>query len=941
MPDAIEAPQRSPVVDLATGKIVAPWLEYLSAVAAQGLLALTTAEDAAEAAAAAGDASDEDTPTTGYPLTGVSDTNVTVSLAGMPAIALLQPVTVTLGWSGVLSPLRGGTGLDTSGSTGVAQVAAGTWSVTTTLQAAVQDNITRTGALNSGSITSGFGSIDIGTDSFTGNNLNLTGLITSTGGGTNTFSAAVTGAQVISLRNTAAGTGNYVRFGLGNDQSTERFNVTGFSSTYTPSGPNLADGMFVGSGGVGGLSLYAAASADVRIYSRATLAATFGASQALTLTGVLTNTASGGHSFTGTANNVLNVGNSTAGTANFARFALTNDLGQRGFFTLLSSTFTTSTFNVADGVAFISSGDGGMSLGTANASGATRVYSGNGLLALTIGSTQTATFTGAVVAPRFNANGTLASGTYNFDVLGAAGADRTILRVGVLTVTNGFTVSYSNTSGLMNYSFITGNVSIGGAATPTTGTNTLLITDGTAPTGMVVNNAGLFANDVGGTTHLFAISEADVTIQLTGAATNTLATAVQDNITRLGTLTNGPGGFTAGSVVFHNGTTLAQDNANLFWNDTSNRLGIGTSASPSHTLHVVTGATTATGSLFSADGLTTGNTLKVTGSTATPGTTSSFGVDSHGTVHLEGNIGNTQGSDSDGATGKVALFYSKATLNSSTAFSGSYNALLVSNVTGSAAQTAVGLYSYMVDNTTKANTVMALDAQVTVSVGGGAKNIYGVASTPLISTSADVTGMTVTGLLSQPNVQNGTNTGTVTVVGFDFAPTVVVGGAGGSSALSYGARILPVLQVGAGTATSYGVYIGNATMDTVGTTTQCGLYIESVSGADTNWAAYLAGGPSYIGGSLIFGDSSLPTLPSNTAAVYGDSDSAGMANVYAANESSETARVSPGGIPIPRGYEPGSFVVYADQYIITLDRTTLNGTESATMHGTSVWKAIN
>jgi hypothetical protein len=36
--------------------------------------------------------------------------------------------------------------------------------------------------------------------------------------------------------------------------------------------------------------------------------------------------------------------------------------------------------------------------------------------------------------------------------------------------------------------------------------------------------------------------------------------------------------LTSGSVLFSNGTTIAQDNANLFWNDTNNRLGIGTNA---------------------------------------------------------------------------------------------------------------------------------------------------------------------------------------------------------------------------------------------------------------------------------------------------------------------------------------------------------------------------
>lgn len=37
-----------------------------------------------------------------------------------------------------------------------------------------------------------------------------------------------------------------------------------------------------------------------------------------------------------------------------------------------------------------------------------------------------------------------------------------------------------------------------------------------------------------------------------------------------------PAGLTAGSVIFSNGTTLVQDNTNFFWNDSTNRLGLGT-----------------------------------------------------------------------------------------------------------------------------------------------------------------------------------------------------------------------------------------------------------------------------------------------------------------------------------------------------------------------------
>lgn len=49
-------------------------------------------------------------------LTRTNDTNVTVTLGGTPATALLQAVSLTLGWTGVLAIARGGTGLSTLGT---------------------------------------------------------------------------------------------------------------------------------------------------------------------------------------------------------------------------------------------------------------------------------------------------------------------------------------------------------------------------------------------------------------------------------------------------------------------------------------------------------------------------------------------------------------------------------------------------------------------------------------------------------------------------------------------------------------------------------------------------------------------------------------------------------------------------------------------------------
>jgi hypothetical protein len=51
--------------------------------------------------------------------------------------------------------------------------------------------------------------------------------------------------------------------------------------------------------------------------------------------------------------------------------------------------------------------------------------------------------------------------------------------------------------------------------------------------------------------------------------------------------------LTSGSVLFSNGTTIAQDNANFFWDDTNNRLGIGTTSPTSRLTVLNTSSTTA------------------------------------------------------------------------------------------------------------------------------------------------------------------------------------------------------------------------------------------------------------------------------------------------------------------------------------------------------------
>ena len=58
-------------------------------------------------------------------LTKTDDANVTLTLGGTPATALLQAASITVGWTGTLSAARGGLGINASASNGVPLFAAG------------------------------------------------------------------------------------------------------------------------------------------------------------------------------------------------------------------------------------------------------------------------------------------------------------------------------------------------------------------------------------------------------------------------------------------------------------------------------------------------------------------------------------------------------------------------------------------------------------------------------------------------------------------------------------------------------------------------------------------------------------------------------------------------------------------------------------------------
>lgn len=89
-------------------------------------------------------------------LTKIDDTNVTLTLGGTPATALLQATSLTLGWTGSLAVVRGGLGITTTPTNGQIPIGNGTNYTAATLTAG-------TGM----SITNAAGSISLSTTAFT------------------------------------------------------------------------------------------------------------------------------------------------------------------------------------------------------------------------------------------------------------------------------------------------------------------------------------------------------------------------------------------------------------------------------------------------------------------------------------------------------------------------------------------------------------------------------------------------------------------------------------------------------------------------------------------------------------------------------------------------------------------------------------------------------
>ncbi len=143
-----------------------------------------------------------------------------------------------------------------------------------------------------------------------------------------------------------------------------------------------------------------------------------------------------------------------------------------------------------------------------------------------------------------------------------------------------------------------------------------------------------------------------------------------------------------------------------------------------------------------------------------------------------------------------------------------------------------------------------------------ANTIYGIYAT---STDAVALGNTNYGIYNAI-----TNTGALTAAATKtiYGNYVSVSGTGASTDATtnvYGEYITTTATHSAdsGTVNNYGLYIANGTSSTSGTSTKYGLYIAEPTGADTNYAAIIAGGNVGIGTATPGG--TLSVLSSNTA----------------------------------------------------------------------------
>jgi hypothetical protein len=374
---------------------------------------------------------------------------------------------------------------------------------------------------------------------------------------------------------------------------------------------------------------------------------------------------------------------------------------------------------------------------------------------------------------------------------------------------------------------------------------------------------------------------------------NIYGTNIYGNIT--------PTGFTQGSVIFAGpGGTLSQNNANFFWDDANNRLGIGT-AVPSQTLEVV-------GSIA----LQNSNIL--TGVTNYVRFSQGISVGGADTYYFN-SLGNINANLIGVGTATPNTNRNINSANTFTDISGSgfYNTITVSG-TITADRTSYGIYN-LINNNADQNqfnlTLRGIYSQVTNANGYSADTIYGgqfyaLNQSTYLNPDLNLTATNSAGLVAQAiNDVNGTITnqygiqaysrndeGTITnswgLDAYSFANV-----AGGTITTSYGVRGRSYVTAGTIT-TGYGGYFTST-----GATTNYGVYASG-----TEYGIYSAGGNNYFSGNVGIGT----TSPSQnlhisgnmrlTGALYDVNNEAGTSGQVLSSTGSGVDWIDAGGLAV-------------------------------------------
>lgn len=213
----------------------------------------------------------------------------------------------------------------------------------------------------------------------------------------------------------------------------------------------------------------------------------------------------------------------------------------------------------------------------------TGIYRSGAAMSFAILGTAEATVTASgfnlAIGNAYSINGT---SVLNATTLGSGVTASSLTSVGTLT------------SGALGSGFTTVAVGQGGTGITTATANGVVYGNGTSAFGVTAagTTGQVLVGNTGGPPSWASLPSAGVTSFSAGTTGLTPSTGTTGAVTLAGTLGVANGGtgtstaFTTGSIVFAGASGVySQDNANLFWDDTNNRLGIGT-ASPNAVLTI-------------------------------------------------------------------------------------------------------------------------------------------------------------------------------------------------------------------------------------------------------------------------------------------------------------------------------------------------------------------